>query len=390
MQIALIMPHMIFKGGAQNAAVWLAAEMGLLGHRIEILTDHYNPDLWPQYRDQVKVREIEVEGLNRADPAGWKKHGKNLVKALESFDVVNPHICPAHLWLRRALLARPKAVPPPLAWYCHEPYRAIFCTITDPLSCLKFGFRENPADEARREADRDAAALASQILVNSRYTAGNVQKVYGRESRVCYPGIPVVKPLKIERRNFRLVTRLSRQKNVDTVIQAMALVERKYGSRGIRLQVAGTGPESQRLKEMAEKLNLYSVQFVGYLPDNLLPEFYAGALAMIYIPLDEPFGLVPLEAGMQKTPVIGSNQGGLAETVLPGVTGLAVDPLDPRQLAEAMINLHSRPQLAQSLGEAGHQMVHRGFTSRLFAQRYAGLIEGLIKKKTFGDQKEVM
>ncbi len=46
-----------------------------------------------------------------------------------------------------------------------------------------------------------------------------------------------------------------------------------------------------------------------------------GARAVIYLPVDEDFGMSPVEAMAAGKPVIGVAEGGLLETVLPGETG---------------------------------------------------------------------
>ena len=58
------------------------------------------------------------------------------------------------------------------------------------------------------------------------------------------------------------------------------------------------------------------------------------------------------EAMAQACPIIGSDQGGIAEAVRHGETGLLVPPGDPAALAEAMHRLVSEPQLRHGMGQA--------------------------------------
>ncbi len=71
------------------------------------------------------------------------------------------------------------------------------------------------------------------------------------------------------------------------------------------------------MKALVAQLKLEPhVTFSGYVPDSEVSRYYAETLAVIYVPEDEPFGLVPLEAMLHKTAVIVSNEGGMLETVL--------------------------------------------------------------------------
>ena len=63
------------------------------------------------------------------------------------------------------------------------------------------------------------------------------------------------------------------------------------------------------------------------------------------------------EAMAQACPIIGSAQGGIAEAVQHGQTGLLVPPGDPTALAEAMHRLVSEPQLRHGLGQAAFAFV---------------------------------
>jgi D-inositol-3-phosphate glycosyltransferase len=69
----------------------------------------------------------------------------------------------------------------------------------------------------------------------------------------------------------------------------------------------------------------------------------------------EGFSLVALEAGLLGVPVVASNVGGLSETVLDGVTGLVVDPLQQREMTEAVRRYLANPKLAKNHGSSARQ-----------------------------------
>jgi glycosyltransferase involved in cell wall biosynthesis len=144
------------------------------------------------------------------------------------------------------------------------------------------------------------------------------------------------------------VSRLDRPKRVDLLIKAM-----RHVRADVRLLVAGTGPEQPRLLRLAAKDA--RVEFLGFVPDEQLVDLYAQAIAVPFVPLDEDFGLVTLEAGMAGKPVITAlDSGGPRELVANGNNGLVVEPT-PRAIGRAMTRLVEDPARAQELGLAAQR-----------------------------------
>jgi glycosyltransferase involved in cell wall biosynthesis len=112
------------------------------------------------------------------------------------------------------------------------------------------------------------------------------------------------------------------------------------------------------------------VSFLGAVADQALPALYREALAVIYVPFDEDYGLVTLEAFLAAKPVVtASDSGGTLEFVDDGVTG-AVTPPDPAALGAAVGALHASRARAASLGDAGR--------SRASAITWDGVIDRLV------------
>ncbi|WP_102937529.1 glycosyltransferase family 4 protein [Streptomyces malaysiensis] len=84
------------------------------------------------------------------------------------------------------------------------------------------------------------------------------------------------------------------------------------------------------------------------------------ALRAVIVPSRvEPFGRIPLEAfGAQAGPVVATRAGGLAQTVLDGVTGFTARPGDPESLAAAIQRaLTVTPREREQLASAGAALV---------------------------------
>ncbi len=153
------------------------------------------------------------------------------------------------------------------------------------------------------------------------------------------------------------VCRLVPRKGIDVTIEALPRVLAAHPDT-VYL-VCGEGPDRRRLEDLASRLGVAgAVRFLGRVAHDRLASVYAACDVFVMPARSEPgdfegFGLAYLEAGAAGRPVVGSNEGGAAEAVQPGVTGLLVDPRAPEAVAEAIASLLASPALARRLGEAG-------------------------------------
>ena len=146
------------------------------------------------------------------------------------------------------------------------------------------------------------------------------------------------------------VSRLDNAKRISLLIQAMRNVKTK-----IELRIAGTGPDAESLKEMARGDD--RIIFLGFVNDKDVIDLYANALAVLYVPYDEDYGLVTIEAMMSKKPVITTtDSGGPNEFVKNGETGYSVIP-NPEALAERIDYLCDHQNEAKQMGLAGRKLV---------------------------------
>ncbi|MBI5038048.1 MAG: glycosyltransferase family 4 protein [Candidatus Kerfeldbacteria bacterium] len=169
------------------------------------------------------------------------------------------------------------------------------------------------------------------------------------------------------------VGNLVSRKGHDQVIRALTLVKRKFPT--IKYIIIGKGPKEEELKKLVRDLNLLdNVVFKGKLADNELNLYYTAA-DMFIMPSRalkdaqgelcdvEGFGMVYLEASSFGKPVIGGNTGGIPEAIHDGKTGILVNPESINEIANAIIDLLSNPQRAQSLGDAGKQFVNEKYST---------------------------
>ncbi|MCK0509207.1 glycosyltransferase family 4 protein [Aromatoleum anaerobium] len=77
----------------------------------------------------------------------------------------------------------------------------------------------------------------------------------------------------------------------------------------------------------------------------------------------EPLGLISLEAGACRKPVVATRVGGIPEAVHDGVNGFLVEAGDVAALAERVESLIGDAALRQKMGEAGRRRIEAEFTT---------------------------
>ncbi len=165
------------------------------------------------------------------------------------------------------------------------------------------------------------------FMTNSHFVARRVRKIYGREARVIAPpvSVPAQCPKVAKQQYFFTASRLVPYKNVHLIVEAFRKLPQE------KLVVAGEGPELPRLRALAGP----NVEFVGYRQDADLRRLMASARAFVFA-AEEDFGIVPIEAQGEGTPVLALGRGGARETVVttgPARTGLFFDSPHPEVIA---------------------------------------------------------
>lgn len=95
-----------------------------------------------------------------------------------------------------------------------------------------------------------------------------------------------------------------------------------------------------------------SVKFLGRIQDDELSGLLRGAIALAFPSLTEGFGLPPLEAMVLGCPVVAAPCGALVEVC--GDAVLWADPYAPNEWAAHISFLHSNPDQAASIVDAGY------------------------------------
>ena len=195
---------------------------------------------------------------------------------------------------------------------------------------------------------RHAARTCDVVIVNSRFTGGDVEEVLGVPGdriHVAHPGVdegfvPEGDRVELGRPYVLTVATLEPRKNLSTLLDAY----RRLPASDLGLAVAGAaGWGGQPALDVAGVLRL------GYTPHDELPSLYRGASVFVYPSRFEGFGMPVLEAMACGVPCVVSSHPSLDEAC--GTAAVRVDPLDPDAIAHG---------IERALAERD-ELVRRGF-----------------------------
>jgi glycosyltransferase involved in cell wall biosynthesis len=143
----------------------------------------------------------------------------------------------------------------------------------------------------------------------------------------------------------------------------------------LHLVVAGRGAGAyDDIARQVARLGLTArVALLRDVPHREVGAMFAGATLFCLSSLQEPFGIVLLEAGVFGLPVVATRVGGVPEIVRDGTDGLLVPGADAAQLATAITALLADPERARALGASLRDRVRREFGWEDAVERYVAL-----------------
>lgn len=223
---------------------------------------------------------------------------------------------------------------------------------------------------AIHEVETLLSSRADKVICCSKYMHREIQSLFqvsadklvivpnGVEFGPTKPGPNV---LKDENGRFILfVGRLVVEKGVQYLLQAFPAILAAIPDA--RLVIGGSGPYAETLHRLTRNLGITErVVFTGFINAPVRDSLLQQAAAAVFPSIYEPFGIVALEAMAAGCPTVVAATGGLAETVTDGYDGLLVPPGDQQALAQAVIKLLSRPDLAARLSANARQTVQEKY-----------------------------
>lgn len=220
-------------------------------------------------------------------------------------------------------------------YYCHTPPRFAFDRRQEYLERVPRLFRPvlGWAFDRYRSAYSRAVHSMDLVLTNSRHVQARLESDLGIQAKVLYPPIDTHGLTWLGQQDYYLsVGRLEANKRVEQIVRAFLLLPDR------QLVVTSGGSQLARLRRLAE--GAPNIRFTDWVDDTTLNELIGHAVAVLYLPRDEDFGMSAVEAMAAGKPVIGVAEGGLKETVVDGETGILLDgDPTPEAIADAVTEL---------------------------------------------------
>jgi glycosyltransferase involved in cell wall biosynthesis len=205
-------------------------------------------------------------------------------------------------------------------------------------------------------------------IANSQFISKKIKKRYGANSEVIYPGIEekyferfpedemksVVEKYNLPEDFVLVVSRLYDYKRVDWAIKACIENEQN-------LVIVGEGPDKKYLKKIANgNSNIY---FLGFLDsDRDVRILYKKAKLLLFCGVED-FGLVPVEAMAQGTPIFAYEEGGVTETVIENICGKFFR--NQEELTKLLKDFREKEYNAQSIINRAKEFTEKKFLDNL-------------------------
>ena len=245
-----------------------------------------------------------------------------------------------------------------------------------------FSGRSGAAGALYAAAERAVAPLSDAIVCVSNH---DLQLAHERgiaprgalhviHNGVDAPPAPPLHRLPGDRLVLGCTARLAPPKDLITLLEALA----RPGCERWDLRVFGDGPDRAAIEACRDELELGArVTLLGNRDDIALQLADCDAFALISDWEGLPYSI--LEAMAAGLPVLATAVGGIADLVVPGVTGELVPPRDAASAARVLATWAADPALLGELGEAGHARARSSFSREQMVDRYDALFATLLR-----------
>lgn len=358
-------------GGAGNASYFIARELVNKGHEITVLTSGFKGLPASQSKDGISVLRIPVRRkyIDRSNIFEMSIFIASAIKnASKVIRTANPEKIlvffgipggPVGLWLKirhgipYILSLRGGDVP----GFLPDQLR-IYHYLTSPLSHLIW---------------RNAAS----VCTNGEHLKQLAQRFEpGLRIESIPNGIDIeyytnVKPNIHHKLNLVFVGRLTKQKGLESLLKALAIISDNKPETGIHLYLVGDGPQRVELEALAKHYKIERmITFKGWIPRDSLPGIYSQGEIFILPSIDEGLPNVVLEAMASGLPVISTSVLSDEGIVEEGITGFLISSADPRTMADKILYFLENPEQIKKMGLAARKHVEKHFSWQKAASEF--------------------
>jgi glycosyltransferase involved in cell wall biosynthesis len=379
MKVILTQPFLHTKGGLERVVLEIAKKYNPI-----IYTYRYVPQNTFEEFKEFDIRIVKPKLTLPASLMGERikwgiQSGEcfNNLKIKEDYDVLNAHGTPSE-WARNKNER--------MCWYCHSPNREAFdlyeWRMKNRNLIGKMMFKTSI--EFYKHFEFKTVPKIESVLTNSINSQIRIRKYLKREAKIIHPGVDVNTFENESYKNyFFYPSRITPEKNFEMAIESFEKLRReneKY--KKYELIIAGSiqkeRKEHMKYLEKLQRIKKENVKILIDVSEEKLIELYKNCLCVLFTPLNEDFGIVPLEAMSCEKPVIAINEGGPKETVIHGETGYLVN--DVNEMVEYMKQLCDDMNVVEEMGKMGRRRVIENFTWEKYIRKIDHEFD-MVKKK---------
>ena len=337
MRIALYYPWIYVKGGIERSILELVNRSE---HEWTIFTNRYAPENTFAGFSKLNVRELRQVTVKRdmCDGLGtlvtFRNHG------LPTICVCSTPLRPVYDPVYEKVACKGRKFLARLAYYS---FKHLF-RIVDRIAWKNFDTVVSTSTE-----------VSNRIIRNMLYPDNE-------QLRLAYPGIDsteVVPLAELKYEPYFLVAgRIMWTKNIELAIEAFQIADLP---KPWKLIIAGFLDEKSVLyyqKLLAMVDGDPCIEFVVSPSDEKLNELYNNAYSILFTPLNEDWGIVPLEGMLRAKPIMAVASGGPAESIIDGKTGWLLNS-SPGAWAEKLNSIVTQPENVKKMGAQAQEHVKR-------------------------------
>lgn len=159
--------------------------------------------------------------------------------------------------------------------------------------------------------------------------------------------------------------RFAEQKGFEYLLNAAALLEEK--GYDFKLVLGGEGQDEDKLKALSQELDIDNkVDFIGWVEDK--DNFFSSIDIFCLSSIEEPFGIVLLEAMEHSTPIVTTRCEGPNEIFAAGNDAIFADIKSSEDLAYKLIEFIDNQYLAQSTARIAYEILLENYDIKIVAK----------------------
>ena len=374
MNITFVASYLTVYGGGGIFLTNYANKLCEKGHAVAVVSQKVDKKL---YKFNNKIKLFEVGGPLPSNPLFWLefhyivKSYLRILNQLKSDVNISVNFPSNYICTKVNNKNGPKHI-----FFCNEPFRFFHDKKFYANSPLFLRFVSWGLRIFYKKFDVEGTLAADEIIYNSNFTRMRGVNCFNRDGIVHHIGIG-----NDNGSNDSDYLRFQQKwhiANKSPIIFTLGLTHHLKGAKELiyifekilkeipkaKLLIGGWLLTENRIliKKLIKKLDLPSenIIFSGFIEDDFLDFFYQKSSLTLYTPIDEAYGLIPLESMKNGTPVV-AFEGGPSETIIDGKSGYLIKNNDINDFSIKAIRILKNKELCEKFSQFGKQNVKANF-----------------------------